>query len=324
MKKPGCASETYIFRSYDHHRGSDDPRGYPRNPGAASDYEVWEVGRATTAAALYFKPLKLHDEFSSQTSYLRTLKNAWTNGSRTAPSPSDRPSPSNKTLEFTDGGMGPVNNPSTEAWHEVTTGGEKVGLMVGVGTARGTSHKTSRLSTLFGSIIKDSFTQMGETQSGHKATKRLSQVEQFEYFRFDNPEGLADVEFDDWKGKDGNDTREHIKSAFNTWVRNRAVASSFEACAQDLVRRRRQRTQDLSRWERFACRSSYICGERGCRARSGEDKWKNQNDFIAHLRNPDQGHAQNINFEDPNVLQRIFAESRRVWQYQATTNGHDQ
>ena len=75
----------YILRSYYHSRSSNDIIT-ARNPNIKINYPIHQVGRATSAAPLYFKAVKL-----------------------------DREAPN---LELIDGGFG-ANNPSLKAYREV-------------------------------------------------------------------------------------------------------------------------------------------------------------------------------------------------------------
>ncbi|KAL9011734.1 MAG: hypothetical protein Q9173_003442 [Seirophora scorigena] len=55
-------SYPYIFRSYQHiTRHTLDPSIYPRNPDDSSEFEIWQVARATSAAPSYFKSTRLFD-----------------------------------------------------------------------------------------------------------------------------------------------------------------------------------------------------------------------------------------------------------------------
>ncbi|KAL8703259.1 MAG: hypothetical protein Q9201_003565 [Fulgogasparrea decipioides] len=52
----------YVFRSYEHNlRRTQEPVLYPRNPGDSSEFDIWEVARATSAAPSYFKSTRLYE-----------------------------------------------------------------------------------------------------------------------------------------------------------------------------------------------------------------------------------------------------------------------
>ncbi|KAL8950721.1 MAG: hypothetical protein Q9222_003257 [Ikaeria aurantiellina] len=54
-------SAPYVFRSYVHSpRRTLQPLLYPRNPGDESEFEIWEVAKATSAAPSYFKSTQLY------------------------------------------------------------------------------------------------------------------------------------------------------------------------------------------------------------------------------------------------------------------------
>ena len=52
-----------VFRSYHHSRKTSSI--LERNPGDADNYEIWKVGRATSAAPTYFKAMRLEDDKKS-------------------------------------------------------------------------------------------------------------------------------------------------------------------------------------------------------------------------------------------------------------------
>ncbi|KAI4172507.1 MAG: hypothetical protein LQ343_003501 [Gyalolechia ehrenbergii] len=54
-------SYPYVFRSYQHTYRTTEPFVYPRNPNEASEFDIWQVARATSAAPSYFKSTRLFE-----------------------------------------------------------------------------------------------------------------------------------------------------------------------------------------------------------------------------------------------------------------------
>ncbi|KAL8725338.1 MAG: hypothetical protein Q9181_006448 [Wetmoreana brouardii] len=56
----------YVYRSYEHNiRRTQEPVLYPRNPGDSSEFDIWEVARATSAAPSYFKSTRLYEYYGA-------------------------------------------------------------------------------------------------------------------------------------------------------------------------------------------------------------------------------------------------------------------
>ena len=55
-------SYPYVFRSYQHvPQRASEPYLYPRNPNDLSEFDIWQVARATSAAPSYFKSTRLYE-----------------------------------------------------------------------------------------------------------------------------------------------------------------------------------------------------------------------------------------------------------------------
>jgi len=266
----------YIMRSYNHYLLGTD-RGletngriegpladsYPRNPGAATKFPTWKVAMAATAAPLYFAPMEVLVKRHAQTQS--------TNNSQMSGNVNDK-------VTFIDGGFGRVNNPSEEAFHEVNSSNEKIGTFVSIGTGRDLPNRHKRRTI---DVIRAGFDVAGDPDPAHQAVKRESEREahEFSYFRLNEPGGLHGLDFDEWKPKaTGEKTKKKITSAFNCWVEN-TRSSEIQRLATELVRRRRLRSLDESRWERYALESSYDCD---C-YQAATKRWENRNEYVSHL-----------------------------------------
>jgi hypothetical protein len=215
------------------------------------------------------------------------------------------------TMTFIDGGFGEANNPSKEAFYEVTTSNKTIGTFVSIGTGRESPDKFHRTLKR---LIKTSFAAVGDPEVAHGLMLNKSQEQGFSYFRLNEPDGLPDVDFDEWRPRgSGRRTRQKIKEAFQGWAINPKVAAELQKCALELVRRRRLRTTDKSQWERYSLVAYFDCKEDNCREDSTK-RWYNRNDFQSHLMDD---HKMNEG-ED---LQKAILSHRGTWKYKPSSNG---
>ena len=225
------------------------------NYGPATNFEIWRIARAATAAPFYFDRLKVKLE--------------------------------DKVAVFEDGGFGKSNNPTIEGIQEIKKlhGKNSVGVVVSVGTARADHVK--------GTGILHRVREMGDMATNpddvHREVERLlasaqqnSTADGFEYFRL-NARGLLNIALDEWKPKSGEKTLDKIRHEFYQWlVNNTEIQEDLEVCARQLVECRRGRALDRHRWEHFAIGSVYRClgcfDVEGCGA-----EFKDRGSFLKHL-----------------------------------------
>jgi hypothetical protein len=218
-----------------------------------------------------------------------------------------------RPVTFIDGGLGPANNPSKEAFDEVTTANERIGTFVSIGTARGSANKFERGVLRF---IKAGIAAAGDPEPPHKDVLKESQHEEhgFSYFRFNEHDGLPDLEFDEWKPRStGKRTQQKIREAFQRWALDPRVTASIQKCALELVRRRRLRTADESQWERYAIKAYFDCNENSC-PQKGDKRWYNRNDFRDHLM---KDHKMTEGLD----LENAIRSHGRAWRYKPKGNG---
>ena len=240
--------QTYVFRSYDRMRSTKDTWF---NIGSASTARVWKVGRATSAAPLYF---------SKQTIEKST---------------------------YIDGGMG-CNNPAGLIWEEVKgVHGRDPDLILSIGTGTkpqpnngaGTVQETRRHRLLDNarSVLRavrklpDIATESEKCHNNleeHMDSLRAKGSSKYPmYFRFNVP-NLAAVKLDEWvstassKNPDGRQTLERLENETWAYLNNdETVKKNLEACAKELVQIRRKRAE-TERWEQFATHTTYYCPEK--------------------------------------------------------------
>jgi hypothetical protein len=304
----------YIFRSYDHfRRGRGGPRTqnllHPRNPGEATTREIWEVARATTAAPFYFDPLIIMDIYGENPSLRLRRQSSIANLT--------------PVTMFIDGGFGGPNNPAEEAYEEVTTSNEAIGTFVSVGTGRKT---TDRFKKGFANKIGAAVDALGDPETAHHTVlaKSVEEGKQFSYFRFNEPNALPDTDFDEWKPRSGRrsgmHTLEKMKRAFQVWALKPDVQDDFQRCARELVRRRRLRTAETSRWERYALGASFNCETMHDCAEPVTKRWYDRRKYTAHLLAAHRDAIQNSRATIDDIIDK---ECRSIWAYKAPRNGHN-
>lgn len=225
--------------------------------------------------------------------------------------PEECPEPTRRPVTFIDGGFGEANNPSNEVFWEVTTLNEKIGTFVSIGTGKG---NPNRFHTGLRPLIHTSFAVAGDPEPAHSAMQAHKSNHGFSYFRLNQPNALANLEFDEWKPrKSGCRTKRKIQDSFRAWAVSPQVQADINRCAQELVRRRRLRTADFSKWERYASGAFFDCEEDDC-PKTGDKRWHNRDDFKNHLINDHQ-------MEEGEQLQNIINLHRREWTYKPPGNG---
>ena len=249
----GRHHEPYLFRSYYHPsaRGND---GLVRNPNNDDNYAIWEVGRATSAAPPYFRPMRLARDHQSK---------------------------------YIDGGFG-SNNPSEEAYWSVRQyhgdHPRALKVLVSIGTGKSKEFKSSRVP-FFGRFI-EAFNMATawavQSERTHEMLARNLRGNA-EYYRLnvDDIEGLGRMKLDNWKGKKGSQTLRRITDATDAYLATAEAQSHISESARHLVQVRRARVEPRhgDRWDRFCHGVVYMCPIRRCREAStqygSEDQLRN-------------------------------------------------
>ena len=301
----------YLFRTYEPPLGARDDvyekfRSDPRHHKSA--IPLHKVARATAAAPTYFRPVRI------------------------LPAHRGIPLPA---LRFKDGGFG-CNNPSVEAYRDVCKahGGQSknIGPFVSIGTGVGKfklfSDKKGHLRDVWANAtaaLKSATltTQADKTMSDFA---NFDQVKQFPYYRFDGGEVLGEIAMDDWKphgsqtrkrerrGGDGGGksgpgakTLQAIQRAVEAYLAQKSVQQDLDDCAKLLVEKRRLRTGDAARWERYATSSFYRC--RGGGMCDGT-RFNSSVDFREHL---DRKHGGEEGMDGVGMVEKRVEEWREFW-----------
>ena len=124
---------------------------------------------------------------------------------------------------------------------------------------------------------------IGDPEPPHRAMESKAKEDGFGYFRFNEFDGLPDLDFDEWKPrKSGKQTQDKIESSCQRWASKPEVRENIRRCASDLVQQRRLRTADESQWERYAVQAYFDCGGNNCPGAVGK-RWYNRKEFRQHL-----------------------------------------
>lgn len=256
----GGVTLPFLFRTYDCRE--DEPAGSknpPLNAGRAAPCSIIEVGRATSAATNYFRPIK--------------IKNWGVKGFE------------KKEISFVDGGFG-TNNPSHEILRDIKrkrkAPNEVIEVFASFGTGVSDEHLEGKLSSLL-RMVEEMKKEITNVLPAHKAMEDDSGIhdedgnKRFHYFRFDGGKALGEVAMDEWSGRrrsqmrlrsrpTGEETLKTMDIAVKKFLKEEQVKKDLDELALILVRRRRLRTRDTLAWERYACASRYECSQAGCHA----------------------------------------------------------
>ena len=272
-----------------------------RNQGPAHRHTIPQVVRATTASPLYFDHLEIKSKHNS------LEKRRATDNTTGSSSQAIRGSP----LVFVDNGFGSSSNPAVEAYYEVLgqhgCNEEAIGTFVSVGTARG---RYDRLGKGQINQVETGITMNTDPEDVHASMLELSQEKKFPYYRLNQAGALSDLEADAWKPRSsGQETIDRIERYFGNYIRDPQVSEMFRRCALGLALHRRRRTEDASRWERFALVSDFDCNIQDCKSDASQ-QWKSQARFRDHL---EEAHS----IRDKLAQDKIIKEQRNTWKYKS-------
>ena len=268
------ADAPYLFRTYDTEAppsriGSRDQTNY----GQASNLPISRVARATSAAPGYFREIEIPG------GNVQDVK------------------------KFMDGGFG-SNNPSYDAYRDIVHkhGGMHsscMGPFVSIGTGHSRlemfSNKSGNPRRAL-TNLKSATKLPSRSFKAHVKMQDMSEYDGrkvFPYYRFDGGEILGKIPMDAWEGDKfkwlkpkrnlhpaGYKTLAQIKDATAIYLQDRHIRDEIKKCAEDLVYRRRLRTRDCSKWDRYASFSYYTCDETGCQT----PRMSTADAFKEHLR----------------------------------------
>lgn len=225
-------------------------------------------------------------------------------------------------MRFKDGGFG-CNNPSEEAFHDVREvhGGlaEIVGPFISIGTGIGKFRLFSDKKGNFRDVCANAIAALKRptlttlTDKSMSYLANFNKVQRFPYYRFDGGEALGEIAMDEWqthkpkhrsrkKEQPGAKTLDNIHRAVAAYLQQKSVQRDLEDCAKLLVQRRRLRTEDPSRWERYATSSYFLCRYGACE----KARFNTSLDFKNHL---EICHGVGA----PDVLEKKVEECRGYW-----------
>lgn len=236
QKDSATVDTLHLLRSYRHDKIlSVEPPCGPVNYGEPEPLEIWKVARAATAAPFYFKEVIIDEDKKTK-----------------------------EKLSYSDGGFGHTNNPTSVGIYELhdlySQDGEraKLGAIVSIGTSRADNMPSGK--GIFKRVRK-AFTNATDPQ--HVACQ-VAYYHPTHYWRLNDSRQGLNIELDEWKPGRSSDNPGHktlakIRNAFREWAQDRDNAEMIRNCAYDLVRRRRVRALDRSKWERYAIAAEFQC-----------------------------------------------------------------
>ena len=218
----------YLFRSY------YQPKTFPednlgRYSGTSNDHKIWQVGRATSATALYFEAMRLEEQ--------------------------------GEMLDYI--AIGSKNLIDEAYWsvQQVERSGAQTGkILVSIGTG----HKLEDKPYSF--LAFKRFISYTDSRSKAINQNLLAATRNYvDYFRLDGEHGLDTLAFDEWKG---GETLELMRTLTEGYLKSPDVKRDLGEIAKQLVEIRRQRSTwepDLDRWERFCHGVRYACPVSTCK-----------------------------------------------------------
>ena len=229
----------YIFRSYRHPDFGKLIK--QRNPGAKTDYELWKIARATSAAPFYFHSMALEDNDSKST--------------------------------FLDGGVG-ANNPSQEAWYSIRQSNndnpKTVDINVSIGTGR-TLASASKETFKRGLkkkllLVYELANSVTDTFRTHEEMAQRAKENDFHYYRLTVEQGLGLMKLGAWEGKRGAETLDKLRTKTQEYLDSSEAQVRILESAENLVSKRQSRSlhADPDHWERYCYGVKYYCRVNPC------------------------------------------------------------
>lgn len=245
----------YLFRSYRHPKSIRHDI-LERNPDSPDNYKIWEVGRATTAAPLYFQAMKLEED--------------------------------DDKAEYIDGGFG-ANNPAEEAYRSVkqlSSNNElAVKVLVSIGTGKNleSDPNPSAGYALYLRYANAAAKWATQSEATHERVYDSTRGKA-EYTRLNVEHGLGKMKLDEWKGKKGSKTLDLIRSKTQDYLNSPLTQAEISATARRLVSVRRARSswpRDPDRWERFCHGVEYACCVDPCH--HGGERFPSRQNLRRHI-----------------------------------------
>jgi len=229
----------YLMRSYRHPKSDkDDP--LERNNGREDNYPIWQVGRATSAAPLYFETVRLEED--------------------------------DERFELIDGGFG-ANNPSEEAYRSVKQlhkYPKAVSVFVSIGTGKNLERgrNPSKGYRLYLKYVNAAAKWATDSEKTHETVLDMTHGNA-ESFRLNVEHGIGKMKLDAWKGRRGIETLDLLRAKTDVHLLTEQARQEIAESATQLVlvRRLRSGVVDLEvfeHWETYCHGVEYACSFDGC------------------------------------------------------------
>jgi hypothetical protein len=259
MDTEGRERSIYIFRSYNNY-SSPGTKAKLENPHDANNYPIWQVGRATSAAPTFFKPMQIGNEL------------------------------------FSDGGLR-YNNPAEKAFLEVRHKEDyfhkkrrnrntpvPVGLLLSIGTGGNDANlpltqddeeepvpRRQRWKSIKKHFhnLGDRVTKAATTVDAVDHTMRdRSADDDWSYFRWAGGTELEKLKLDRWRPQKGSkpSTQTDIENWMSNYMDEDGRKREIEEIAEIMVYVRRKRVihGGGDRWQRFTYCSRLLCPHCPC------------------------------------------------------------
>lgn len=267
----GKNGEPYIFRSYDN---LDKTGFHPKSPGPANDCEIWQAGRASSAAPPYFKPIDINGD------------------------------------KFVDGGLG-YNDPTFVLFSDICIHEgipfEHINQMVSSILTLGTGLKPTVTAKASGAIVRKVMAEkhikrglrfatllIGTvTSSNHSETsmEESQRIHGFLYRKWDGGKFVGTLPLD----KCDDTGFKFMRDWVDKYMAGSTIQAELKEMAMKLVTERRQRYQKTrDRWERFTFSTSIACPFSACPSQ------------VFRTRQEMKGHVMESHGSDTNTDNRDF------------------
>ena len=203
-------------------------------------------------------------------------------------------------MTFEDGGL-PWSNPTEVGMREIKKkhGNNKFGVIVSVGTAKADYVQEKAVGKEF---VTDTAKRVAATATYpdlvHNQVESDCQDDNIQYYRL-NPktqDHRLKTVLDEWQPKSsmfgqkpGSKTLQHITRKFEAWYNSDpGIREQFIRCAAELVGRRRRRTSDQAKWERYIKGSHFQCQKYECERK--DRKFTFLDKFLDHCKHQPRLH----------------------------------
>jgi hypothetical protein len=148
----------------------------------------------------------------------------------------------------------------------------------------------------------------------HDDVHETSRKGGWDYYRMNaSDDEKLSVPLDEWCPRgifarnSGSQTLATIQANYQAWFSDPRNQRDVRSCAEALVIRRRARTGDPAKWERFATGAEFICNQEGCPKLASP--FSDRDAFRRHLLDT------HFNLEESDVNESLMNDCMKQWRY---------